>query len=41
MQAAKSGMTNVCRLYLDHRAEVDAFTKVKVMFLGNDKERKA
>ena len=28
MQAAKSGMTDVCRLYLEHGAEVNAFTVV-------------
>ena len=30
MQAAKSGMTEVCRLYLKHGALVDAFTVVGV-----------
>ena len=28
MQAAKSGMTAVCKLYLENGAKVDAFTKV-------------
>lgn len=28
MQAAKSGMTEVCRLYLEHGAMVDALTEV-------------
>ena len=28
MQAAKSGMTEVCRLYLEHGADVNAFTEV-------------
>ena len=28
MQTAKSGMTAVCKLYLENGAKVDAFTKV-------------
>ena len=28
MQAAKSGMIQVCQLYLEHGAKVDAFTVV-------------
>ena len=28
MQAAKSGMTEVCKLYIEHGAEVDACTVV-------------
>ena len=28
MQAAKSGMTEVCQLYLEHGADVNAVTEV-------------
>ena len=28
MQAAKSGMTEVCQLYLEHGADVNAITEV-------------
>ena len=28
MQAAKSGMTEVCQLYLKHGADVNTFTEV-------------
>ena len=30
MQAAKSGMTEVCQLYLEHGADVNAVTEVCV-----------
>ena len=33
MQAAKSGMTEVCQLYLENGADVNAFTEV---CLGRD-----
>ena len=33
MQATKSGMTEVCNLYLEHGAEVDACTVVSVVIL--------
>ena len=35
MQAAKSGMTEVCKLYIEHGAEVDVCTVVgSCRFLG-------
>ena len=34
MQAAKSGMTEVCKLYIEHGAEVDVCTVVSVVIWG-------